>query len=63
MLIYKLNERRKYYEEQSEQAVTHKLSTTTISDCVYVLKKGKIIAHGKHEKLMQNNRYYSDFFR
>lgn len=44
-------------------AVTHKLSTTTISDCVYVLKKGKIIAHGKHEKLMQNNRYYSDFFR
>lgn len=40
-------------------AIAHRLSTIQDANCIYVLDKGKIIEHGRHEKLLnQKGTYY-----
>lgn len=40
-------------------AIAHRLSTIQDANCIYVLDKGKIIEHGRHEELLnQKGTYY-----
>ncbi len=39
--------------------IAHRLSTVTDSDCIYVLKDGKIAEAGKHDKLISQNGIYT----
>lgn len=41
--------------------IAHKLSTIQNSDCIFVLKDGKIIQNGKHEELLKLDGVYKDF--
>ena len=38
--------------------VTHRLSSIQNADCIYVLKDGKIVEHGKHKELLDNHGEY-----
>jgi len=42
--------------------IAHRLSTIMMSDVIYVLEKGKVIAHGKHEELVKNSEIYKNFY-
>ncbi len=40
--------------------IAHRLSTIVDADVIYVLHHGKILAHGKHEELLQSSAYYRE---
>jgi ATP-binding cassette subfamily B protein/subfamily B ATP-binding cassette protein MsbA len=40
--------------------IAHRLSTITAADGIYVLHQGRILAHGKHEELLQSCSYYRE---
>lgn len=40
--------------------IAHRLSTIVEADVIYVLHLGKILAHGKHEELLQSSSYYRE---
>ncbi len=42
--------------------IAHRLSTILNSNNIYVIDDGKIIDHGKHEKLMNNSKLYKNFY-
>ena len=42
--------------------IAHRLSTILNSNNIYVIDDGKIIDHGKHEKLMNNSELYKNFY-
>ncbi len=42
--------------------IAHRLSTIMMSDNIYVLEKGKVIANGKHEELVNNSEVYKNFY-
>lgn len=42
--------------------VSHRLSTTTIADKIYMLENGRIIEEGSHNKLMNLNGKYAQMF-
>jgi ATP-binding cassette, subfamily B, bacterial HlyB/CyaB len=39
--------------------IAHRLSTVRQADVIYVIDKGEIIEHGKHQDLLQLNGYYA----
>ena len=43
--------------------IAHRLSTIQNADRIIVLKSGKIIEEGNHEKLIKNNGYYSQLVK
>ncbi len=43
--------------------IAHRLAIMRQCDTVYVLDEGKIIAHGKHEKLIEKSQYYQNLFK
>ena len=43
--------------------VAHRLSTIIDADIIYVIKKGKVIAKGTHEKLMSSCKYYRTLYQ
>ena len=43
--------------------ITHRLSSITDADCIYVLKDGECIDKGKHEDLIESNAYYQKLYR
>ena len=43
--------------------IAHRLSTIVDSDKVLVLDKGRIVGQGKHDKLLRDNRLYSNLFK
>ena len=42
--------------------IAHRLSTILNSDNIYVVDKGKIIDHGKHEELLNKSPIYKNFY-
>jgi subfamily B ATP-binding cassette protein MsbA len=43
--------------------IAHRLSTILNSDNIYVVDKGKIVDHGKHEELLKNSKIYKNFYQ
>ena len=42
--------------------IAHRLSTILNSDVIYVIDKGKVIDHGKHEELLSISSTYKNFY-
>lgn len=40
--------------------VAHRLSTAIRSECILVLRQGRILEDGSHRELMLNQRFYYD---
>jgi len=56
---------RKFRELIANQAavlVTHRLSTVTMADCIYVMANGSIVESGNHQQLMTLNGIYAELF-
>ena len=43
--------------------VAHRLSTIIDADIIFVIKKGKVIAKGTHDKLMTSCKYYRTLYQ
>lgn len=43
-------------------SIAHRLSTIEDCDTIYFIKKGKILAYGSHQELMQNNTQYRNLY-
>ena len=42
--------------------IAHRLSTILNSDKIFVVDKGKILASGKHQELLDNSDQYKSFY-
>lgn len=42
--------------------ISHRLSTTKMADCIYLLKNGAVLEEGSHDQLMQKNGVYKAMF-
>jgi subfamily B ATP-binding cassette protein MsbA len=42
--------------------IAHRLSTILNSNNIYVIDSGEIVAHGKHEALINNSMLYKNFY-
>ena len=42
--------------------IAHRLSTILNSDVIYVIDKGKVTDHGKHDELLKNSITYKNFY-
>ena len=43
--------------------ISHRLSSATLADQVYLMKQGTVTEHGTHAALMANNQKYAEMFR
>ena len=43
--------------------IAHRLSTILNSDVIYVIDKGKVIDHGKHDELLNTSETYKNFYQ
>ena len=53
---------RELIENQAAILVTHRLSTVTMADCIYVISNGSIAESGTHQELMKLKGIYADLF-
>lgn len=42
--------------------VAHRLSTIIDADIIYLIDKGKVVATGKHDELIKNNKIYQNLY-
>ena len=49
-------------KDRTTVVIAHRLSTIMMSDNIYVLEKGKVIANGKHGELVKNSEVYKNFY-
>lgn len=42
--------------------ITHRLQAVVDSDCIYVIKDGRVLAKGTHDELMASNAYYKNLY-
>lgn len=47
---------------KSAVLISHRLSSVTMADTIYVIDDGIVVESGKHEELLQNNGAYSKLF-
>ncbi len=47
-----------YSRSRTVIAIAHRLATVQHADCILVLQQGRLLAHGKHEKLLQSCSHY-----
>lgn len=50
-------------ENRSVVFISHRLSSATLADTIYLLENGKVIEKGSHEALMTLNGKYAEMFR
>jgi ATP-binding cassette subfamily B protein len=50
-------------EGRTTLIITHRLSQIRWADYIIVMRKGKIIASGTHEQLIEGSQAYSQLFR
>lgn len=43
--------------------IAHRLNVMRLCDKVFVLDEGEIIAHGRHDELLETSAYYQDLFK
>ncbi|MEL6929620.1 MAG: ABC transporter ATP-binding protein [Cyanobacteria bacterium J06600_6] len=53
---------RELIQDRAAILVTHRLSTVTMADCIYVMADGEIVEKGTHQDLMQLDGIYADLF-
>lgn len=53
----------KITKDRTTIIVTHQLSTAIKADRIYVLKSGKIVEHGTHQQLLNDNGAYADLWK
>ena len=49
-------------KDKTTVIISHRVSTIMFADLIYVLKDGKIIEQGNHDKLLKNNGYYKRLY-
>ncbi len=49
-------------KDRTTVVIAHRLSTIMMSDNIYVLEKGRVIASGKHDDLVKNSEVYKNFY-
>ncbi len=49
-------------KDRTTVVIAHRLSTIMMSDNIYVLEKGKVIANGKHDELVKSSEVYKNFY-
>ena len=42
--------------------MAHRLSTVREADCILVMKDGRIIEQGKHDRLLAQNGFYAQLY-
>ena len=47
-------------QDRTCMVIAHRLSTVIAADQIYVLKLGKVVAHGRHEDLVKSCPYYAE---
>ena len=50
----------KLRQDRSCLVIAHRLSTVVSADVIYVMRQGDVIAHGRHEELVQSCAYYRE---
>jgi ATP-binding cassette, subfamily B, bacterial len=50
-------------ENQTVIAITHRISSMYLFDRILVIDKGKIVGEGKHNKLLNSNKYYQKLWK
>ena len=53
----------KLMEGRTSFIVAHRLSTIQTADVILVMKDGKIIEQGRHEKLLKKGGFYADLYQ
>jgi ATP-binding cassette, subfamily B, bacterial len=56
------NKFRELIKNQTAILVTHRMSTVTMADCIYVMSDGLIVESGTHQELMKLEGIYADLF-
>lgn len=49
-------------EDRTVVVISHSISQIIDSDMIYVLKEGRLVEHGTHEELYENNGTYREIF-
>ena len=49
-------------KDKTTIVIAHRLSTIMMSDNIYVLEKGKVIANGRHDELVKSSEVYKNFY-
>lgn len=50
----------KLRQDRTCLVIAHRLSTVVSADVIYVMRQGSVIAHGRHEELVQSCPYYRE---
>ena len=50
------------FNERNNDQYAHRLSTILNSEKIYVIDKGKVVDHGKHEELLNSSKTYKNFY-
>ena len=48
--------------DRSAILISHRFSTVRMADLIYVLDQGRVIEHGSHSELLDQNGYYARFY-
>lgn len=50
----------KLRQDRTCMVIAHRLSTVVSADVIYVMRQGVVLAHGRHEELVQSCAYYRE---
>jgi ATP-binding cassette subfamily B protein len=63
-MVYKnFEEITKKDENKTVIFISHRLGSTKLADCIYVLSGGKVVENGNHDALISNNGLYAQMYK